>query len=56
VRRIAPSPNPEQEDHMSTSPELVRGVDFVGVRGRDLPRAAAFYGDTLGPAARAEGD
>ena len=28
--------------------ELIGGVDFVGVPVRDLERAAAFYGDTLG--------
>ena len=28
--------------------ELIGGVDFVGVPVRDLKRAAAFYGDTLG--------
>ena len=33
---------------MTTTSEFVSGVDFVGVPTRDLPRAAAFYGDTLG--------
>jgi predicted enzyme related to lactoylglutathione lyase len=33
---------------MAATPELVRGVDFVGVPTRDLAAAAAFYGETLG--------
>jgi predicted enzyme related to lactoylglutathione lyase len=35
---------------MSTAPAatVVTGVDFVSVPTRDLERAAAFYGDTLG--------
>jgi predicted enzyme related to lactoylglutathione lyase len=33
---------------MTATPELVRGVDFVGVPTRDLAAAAAFYGETLG--------
>ncbi|MBV9473533.1 MAG: VOC family protein [Solirubrobacterales bacterium] len=33
---------------MSTSSELVRGVDFVGLPTRDLEAAVAFYGETLG--------
>jgi predicted enzyme related to lactoylglutathione lyase len=33
---------------MSSSPDLVRGVDFVGVPTRDIARAAVFYGETLG--------
>lgn len=33
---------------MRTTPEFVRGVDFVGVPTRDLAAAAAFYGETLG--------
>jgi predicted enzyme related to lactoylglutathione lyase len=33
---------------MSTEPALVTGVDFVSLPTRDLERAAAFYGDTLG--------
>jgi predicted enzyme related to lactoylglutathione lyase len=33
---------------MRTTPEFVRGVDFVGVPTRDLAKAVAFYGDTLG--------
>lgn len=33
---------------MNTSPELVRGVDFVLIPTRDLAAAAAFYGETLG--------
>jgi predicted enzyme related to lactoylglutathione lyase len=33
---------------MTETPELVRGVDFVGVPTRDLTAAAAFYGETLG--------
>jgi predicted enzyme related to lactoylglutathione lyase len=30
------------------SPELVKGVDFVGVPTRNLDAAVAFYGETLG--------
>lgn len=33
---------------MTASAELVRRVDFVGIPTRDLPGAAAFYGETLG--------
>jgi predicted enzyme related to lactoylglutathione lyase len=33
---------------MTATDELVRSVDFVGIPTRDLPKAAAFYGDTLG--------
>ena len=33
---------------MSTTPEFVRGVDFVGLPTRDLQKAVAFYGETLG--------
>jgi predicted enzyme related to lactoylglutathione lyase len=33
---------------MSTTPEFVRGVDFVGLPTRDLRTAVAFYGETLG--------
>jgi hypothetical protein len=33
---------------MSTTPEFVRGVDFVGLPTRDLQAAVAFYGETLG--------
>lgn len=33
---------------MATTGEFVRGVDFVGLPTRDLARAAAFYGETLG--------
>ena len=33
---------------MSTTSELVRGVDFVGFPTRDLGAAVSFYGDTLG--------
>jgi predicted enzyme related to lactoylglutathione lyase len=33
---------------MSTIPEFVRGVDFVGIPTRDLDTAVAFYGETLG--------
>ncbi len=33
---------------MSTTSELVRGVDFVGIPIRDLARAVGFYGETLG--------
>ena len=33
---------------MSTTPEFVRGVDFVGLPTRDLQTAVAFYGETLG--------
>src|SRR4051794_1936606 len=29
-------------------PALVTGVDFVSIPTRDLERAVAFYGDTLG--------
>jgi predicted enzyme related to lactoylglutathione lyase len=32
----------------SATGELIGGVDFVGVPARDLERAVAFYGDTLG--------
>jgi predicted enzyme related to lactoylglutathione lyase len=33
---------------MTSTPEFVRGVDFVGIPTRDLARAAQFYGETLG--------
>jgi predicted enzyme related to lactoylglutathione lyase len=33
---------------MAQTSEFVRGVDFVGLPTRDLPTAAAFYGETLG--------
>ncbi len=33
---------------MEQTSEFVRGVDFVGLPTRDLPTAAAFYGETLG--------
>lgn len=33
---------------MPGSSEFVSGVDFVGIPTRDLPAAAAFYGETLG--------
>ena len=33
---------------MSTTSEIVSGVDFVGMPTRDLPAAAMFYGETLG--------
>jgi predicted enzyme related to lactoylglutathione lyase len=33
---------------MSTTSEIVTGVDFVGMPTRDLPAAAVFYGETLG--------
>jgi predicted enzyme related to lactoylglutathione lyase len=33
---------------MSTTSEIVTGVDFVGLPTRDLAAAAAFYGETLG--------
>jgi predicted enzyme related to lactoylglutathione lyase len=33
---------------MSTTPEFVRGVDFVGFPTRDLAGAVTFYGETLG--------
>jgi len=33
---------------MTADSELVRGVDFVGCPTRDLDKAVAFYGDTLG--------
>ena len=33
---------------MSTTPEFVRGVDFVGIPVHDVPAAAVFYGETLG--------
>jgi predicted enzyme related to lactoylglutathione lyase len=31
-----------------TTPQLVTGVDFVGCPTKDLERAVAFYGETLG--------
>ena len=33
---------------MASSSEFVTGTDFVGLPTRDLPAAAAFYGETLG--------
>ena len=33
---------------MRSTPEFVRGVDFVGVPTRDIARAATFYGEILG--------
>jgi predicted enzyme related to lactoylglutathione lyase len=33
---------------MPSNSEFVSGVDFVGIPTRDLPAAAAFYGETLG--------
>ena len=33
---------------MTTTSELVRGVDFVGMPTRDITAAARFYGETLG--------
>jgi predicted enzyme related to lactoylglutathione lyase len=33
---------------MSTAPTAVTGVDFVTIPTRDLERAVAFYGETLG--------
>jgi predicted enzyme related to lactoylglutathione lyase len=33
---------------MSTTEQLVTGVDFVGMPTRDLERAVEFYGSTLG--------
>jgi len=33
---------------MSTTEQIVTGVDFVAVPTHDLHAAAAFYGDTLG--------
>jgi predicted enzyme related to lactoylglutathione lyase len=33
---------------MSTSSEIVRGVDFVGIPTHDVAAAARFYGETLG--------
>ncbi len=33
---------------MEQTSEFVSGVDFVGLPTRDLPKAAAFYGETLG--------
>ena len=33
---------------MATQAQLISGTDFVGMPTRDLPAAAAFYGDTLG--------
>jgi predicted enzyme related to lactoylglutathione lyase len=33
---------------MTTTSDLVRGVDFVGVPTRDIAAAAHFYGETLG--------
>jgi predicted enzyme related to lactoylglutathione lyase len=32
----------------TTSPRLVTGVDFVAISTKDLDRAIAFYGQTLG--------
>ncbi|HXN38138.1 MAG TPA: VOC family protein [Solirubrobacteraceae bacterium] len=33
---------------MSTTQQLVTGVDFVGMPTKDVEAAARFYGDTLG--------
>ena len=33
---------------MTASPQLVSGVDFVGIPTHDLPAAVEFYGTTLG--------
>jgi predicted enzyme related to lactoylglutathione lyase len=33
---------------MSTTSEIVRGVDFVGIPTHDVAAAARFYGETLG--------
>jgi predicted enzyme related to lactoylglutathione lyase len=33
---------------MTSTAHLVTGVDFVGIPTRDLERAVAFYGQTLG--------
>ncbi len=33
---------------MSTTPQLVTGVDFVGLPTHDLEVAVEFYGDTVG--------
>jgi predicted enzyme related to lactoylglutathione lyase len=33
---------------MAVADQLVTGVDFVAVPTRDMERAAAFYGETLG--------
>jgi predicted enzyme related to lactoylglutathione lyase len=33
---------------MNTTPDFVRGVDFVGFPTRDLAAAVTFYGETLG--------
>jgi predicted enzyme related to lactoylglutathione lyase len=33
---------------MTTTSEIVTGVDFVGMPTRDLTGAVAFYGETLG--------
>jgi predicted enzyme related to lactoylglutathione lyase len=33
---------------MTTTSQIVRGVDFVGIPTRDLSAAVAFYGDKLG--------
>ena len=33
---------------MTATSEFVTGTDFVGMPTRDLPVAAAFYGETLG--------
>jgi predicted enzyme related to lactoylglutathione lyase len=33
---------------MSATNEFIGGVDFVGLPTKDLPRAAQFYGETLG--------
>jgi predicted enzyme related to lactoylglutathione lyase len=32
----------------STDTQLITRVDFVGIPTRDLPKAVAFYGETLG--------
>jgi predicted enzyme related to lactoylglutathione lyase len=33
---------------MTSIPEFVRGVDFVGIPTHDIAAAAKFYGETLG--------
>jgi predicted enzyme related to lactoylglutathione lyase len=33
---------------MTTTNQLISGVDFVAVPSRDLPRSVEFYGETLG--------
>src|ERR1700734_4108429 len=32
----------------ATTPQIITGVDFLGIPTRDLERAVKFYGETLG--------